>query len=154
MIHQCHYLSVDQIWTLMNRFDLAQNGLVDYVSFLEYVRAQDRPCTKHRIWGCADCVMYKACIKDTCSCHRYHAPMQTGNGTFMKSMVCECGHYMTQHMLVPKDRLDKDFVEGEGYSAKQLKAMLTFEAPHFIPEKIYGTELDEMVLSMGYTRID
>ena len=149
-----HYLSVDQIWTLMNRFDLAQNGLVDYVSFLEYVRAQDRPCTKHRIWGCADCVMYKACIKDTCSCHRYHAPMQTGNGTFMKSMVCECGHYMTQHMLVPKDRLDKDFVEGEGYSAKQLKAMLTFEAPHFIPEKIYGTELDEMELSMGYTRID
>ena len=154
-LHKCgHYLSTDQTWTLMNRFDVAQNGLVDYVSFLEYVRRQDRPCTKHRIYGCADCVMYKGCIKDTCGCHRYRAPMQTGNGVFMKALICECGHYMTQHALVPKDRLDKDYVEGEGYSAKQLKAMLTFEAPHFIPEKIYGVELEEMQMTTGYTRID
>ena len=149
-----HYLSTEQTWTLMNRFDVAQNGLVDYVSFLEYVRAQDRPCTKHRIWGCADCVMYKSCMRDTCGCHRYSAPMQTGNGEYMKALICECGHYMTQHRLVPKDRLDKDYVPGEGYSAKQLTAMLTFEAPHFMPEEIYGAELDEMQMSMAYTRID
>ena len=72
----------------------------------------------------------------------------------MKALICECGHYMTQHTLVPKDRLDKDYVPGEGYSAKQLTAMLTFEAPHFMPEEIYGAELDEMQMSMAYTRID
>ena len=149
-----HFLSTQQTWTLMNRFDIAQNGLVDYVSFLEYVRAQDRPCTKHRIFGCADCVMYKGCMRDICACHKYHAPMQTGNGVYMKALICECGHYMTQHRLVPKDRLDKDYVEGEGYSAKQLQAMLKFEAPHFIPEGIYGAELGEMQMSTGYTRID
>ena len=32
--------------------------------FLDYVRAQDKQ--KHRIWGCADCVMYKGCKRDTC----------------------------------------------------------------------------------------
>lgn len=148
-----HFLSEVQTWTIMNRFDVAQNGLVDYRTFLEYVRAQDRPCTKHRIWGCADCVMYKGCMRDTCNCRRYRAPLG-GNGMYMKALVCECGHYMTQHELLPKERLDKDYVPGEGYSRKQLEAMLTFEAPHFIPHGVDGSRLDEMTMSTAYTRID
>ena len=61
---------------------------------------------------------------------------------------------MTQHQLLPKARLDKDYVPGEGYSRKQLEAMLTFEAPHFLPMDIDGSKLDEMTMSMAYTRID
>jgi hypothetical protein len=145
-----HYLSLNQVTALLARFDPSQMGWVNYENFLKYARAQDRPCSKHRAWGCALCVSHKHCLK--CDCKRF---VQEPSGGYLGySEICECGHYSTMHLLEPLPNQDKEFKAGEGYTAKQLKHMLSYEGDWYLPESVKGSDLPRTDFNIAYTYQD
>ena len=147
-VHACgHYISPNQQVALEQRFDPSQVGWVNYENFLLYARAQQRPCTKHRSWGCALCVSQKHCLK--CDCKRFK--QEPSGGYLGYSEICECGHYSTMHILAPLKNEDKQYVPGEGYTKKQLTIMLNYEGEKNFPANIPGSFLPRTHFQTAYT---
>ena len=151
-----HYLSEEQAWVLATRFDVAQNGLVNYESFLTFVRNQHVPCSKHRVWGCGACVSYKKCIKCDCNCFKASMSGTYSASLYQKALICKtCGHTRSSHLLMPLDAIVSEYKEGQAYTAKQLRTMLEFDGVRHLPPGVKGIkDIPDTKLLASYNRID
>ncbi|GBG28991.1 Abnormal spindle-like microcephaly-associated protein-like, partial [Hondaea fermentalgiana] len=125
------------------------DGSVNYVNFLRYVRQETSACEKHRAWACPTCVSYGPCLK--CDCRRYKAGAHGGSGR----AVCSCGHYVAMHSMIPRIHTGRTpGSESEALSKAELKRMLAPPAPAELPRTVQGTRLAPSQFRMHFAQHD
>lgn len=148
-LHQMMYrIPESQIKALVKRWS-RNDGSVNYVDFLRYVRQETHACEKHRAWACPTCVTYGPCLK--CDCKRYHAGSNSGSSR----AVCSCGHYVAMHSMIPKIRAGRTpGSESEALSKTELQRMLAPPGPAEMPRNVVGTHLSPSQFKMHYSSED
>ena len=110
------FLTRAELKHIANLFDVNNDGMVDYMKFLDFAHKQSKPCQRHRRLVCGECIKMGACYRLGCDCHSFVRRSPRDH------MICTCSHGLKAHQLEPADNAD-DAINSEALTEQQMRVI-------------------------------